>query len=233
MIYVIGDIHGRKDKYFEILERVSPKATDAVFILGDVLDVGEDSIEILRDMMYRENIYPVLGEREYYAKKLFPLICSASDIEGAKALLEGESLELFEKWLTMKSEKTISDFLSLSEEGKESIIDYLSEFQPFEEIDVNDQTYVLVHAGIRNFDEEKELDDYDEEDFVFEAADYKKVYFEDRILITAHTPTVAINEKCMNKIYKNKKNHIAIDCGAAFGGKLACLCLDTFKAYYC
>ena len=56
MIYVIGDIHGRKDKYFEILERVSPKATDAVFILGDVLDVGEDSIEILRDMMYKGNV---------------------------------------------------------------------------------------------------------------------------------------------------------------------------------
>ena len=233
MIYVIGDIHGRKDKYDQILKMISPKSTDAVFILGNVLDIGDDSIEILRDMMYKEYIYPILGEREYYARKLFPLICSASDIDTARSLLSGEDLELFEKWLTMKSEKTITDFLSLNEERKESIIDYLSEFEPYEQVEAGGRKFCLVHAGIKNFELDKPLEDYDDEDFVFEAADYTSYYFKDSFLITGHTPTVSINSKYMNKIYTNKKGHIAIDCGAAYGGKLAAICLDNIKMYYC
>ena len=51
MIYVIGDIHGKKDKYDEMLAKLSPKETDAVFVLGDIIDIGDDSIEILQDMI--------------------------------------------------------------------------------------------------------------------------------------------------------------------------------------
>ena len=232
MIYVIGDIHGKKDKYDEMLAKLSPADTDAVFVLGDVIDVGEDSIEILQDMMYRANIYPVLGEHEYMAKKIFPLIIKAKSVDEAKDMLEGEDKADFDKWLGMKSEKTISDFLSLDEEDKESIIDYLSEFQAFEEVEAGGKTFVLAHAGIGNFDPEKALEDYDEEDFVFGQADYTKVYFKNKYLITGHTPTVAINQKFMGKVY-SKNGHIALDCGAAYGGKLAAICLDALKLTYC
>ncbi len=232
MIYVIGDIHGNKEKYDEMLSKISPADTDAVFVLGDVIDIGEDSIEILKDMMYRANIYPVLGEHEYMARKLFPLIINAKTMEEAKELLTGEEKAEFEKWLSMKSEKTVSDFLSLSDEDKESIIDYLSEFQPFEEIDAGGKTFVLTHAGIDKFDADKDLEDYDEEDFVFAETDYSRVYFKNKYLITGHTPTVAINQKFMGKVY-SKNGHIALDCGAAYGGKLAAICLDILKLYYC
>ena len=232
MIYVIGDIHGKKDKYDEMLAKLSPADTDAVFVLGDVIDVGEDSIEILQDMMYRANIYPVLGEHEYMAKKIFPLIIKAKSVDEAKDMLEGEDKADLDKWLGMKSEKTISDFLSLDEEDKESIIDYLSEFQAFEEVEAGGKTFVLAHAGIDNFDSEKALEDYDEEDFVFGQADYTKVYFKNKYLITGHTPTVAINQKFMGKVY-SKNGHIALDCGAAYGGKLAAICLDALKLTYC
>lgn len=232
MIYVIGDIHGNKTKYDEMLTKISPKDTDAVFILGDVIDVGDDSIEILKDMMYRANIYPVLGEHEYMAKKLLPLIADCKSTDEATEKLTGDNKELLSKWLTMKSEKTLSDFFALNEEDKESIIDYLSEFQPFEEIEAGGKTFVLVHAGIENFDADKELEDYSEEDFVFTSADYSKVYFKNKYLITGHTPTVAINPKFMGKVY-SKNGHIALDCGAAYGGKLAAICLDALKLYYC
>ncbi|MBO5937758.1 MAG: metallophosphoesterase [Clostridia bacterium] len=232
MIYVIGDIHGNKEKYDEMLTKLSPKDTDAVFVLGDVIDVGEDSVEILKDMMYRTNIYPVLGEHEYMAKKILPLIINAKNLDEAKAMLEGEDKENLDKWLSMKSEKTISDFLSLNEEDKESIIDYLSEFQPFEEVEANGKTFVLAHAGIDNFEDGKNLEEYAEEDFVFAKTDYSKVYFKNKYLITGHTPTVAINQKFMGKVY-SKNGHIALDCGAAYGGKLAAICLDALKLTYC
>ena len=232
MIYVIGDIHGNKAKYDEMLTKLSPADTDAVFVLGDVIDVGDDSIEILQDMMYRANIYPVLGEHEYMAKKILPLIAKAKNLDEAKNMLSGEDKAEFDKWLTMKSEKTISDFLSLGDEDKESIIDYLSEFQSYEEVEAGGKTFILAHAGINNFDDEKDLEDYSEEDFVFAQTDYTKVYFKNKYLITGHTPTVAINQKLMGKVY-SKNGHIAIDCGAAYGGRLAAVCLDALKLYYC
>ena len=232
MIYVIGDIHGNKAKYDEMLTKLSPADTDAVFVLGDVIDVGDDSIEILQDMMYRANIYPVLGEHEYMAKKILPLIAKAKTLDEAKTMLSGEDKADFEKWLAMKSEKTICDFLALGEEDKESIIDYLSEFQAYEEVEAGGKTFILVHAGINNFDAEKDLDDYSEEDFVFAQTDYTKAYFKNKYLITGHTPTVAINQKLMGKVY-SKNGHIAIDCGAAYGGRLAAVCLDALKLYYC
>ena len=150
MIYVIGDIHGNKDKYDEILAKLSPADTDAVFVLGDVIDVGDNSIEILQDMMYRANIYPVLGEHEYMAKKLLPLIMQAKTLDEAKAMLSGENAEMLDKWLAMKSEKTVSDFLKLGDEDKESIIDYLSEFQAYEEVQAGGKTFVLAHGYIHS-----------------------------------------------------------------------------------
>lgn len=232
MIYVIGDIHGNKEKYNEMLAKIMPKDTDAVFVLGDVIDIGEDSIEILQDMMYRANIYPVLGEHEYMARKIFPLIADCKSTDEAMNKLSGEDKQAFEKWLTMKSEKTVCDFLSLSQEDKESIIDYLSEFQAYEEVEAAGKTFVLVHAGINGFDADKDLEEYSEEDFVFAETDYTKVYFKNKYLITGHKPTVAINQKFMGKVY-SKNGHIALDCGAAYGGKLAAICLDVLKLYYC
>ena len=78
----------------------------------------------------------------------------------------------------------------------------------------------------------KDLEEYTEEDFVFAYTDYTKVYFKNKYLITGHTPTVAINQKFMGKVY-SKNGHIAIDCGAAYGGRLAAICLDALKLHYC
>ena len=230
MIYVMGDIHGCKDKYDDMLEQLKPQELDAVFVLGDVIDEGDDGIAILNDMMYRANIYPVLGEREYYAKKFLPLIAEKGDAEKALASLEGEDREQLAKWLSMKSGKTIADFLALSEEGREDLLDYLEEFATLEEIECKGKKFVLTHAGIDNH-EDRDLYEHEVEDFIFAETDYGKAYFKDAFLVTGHTPTVAIDKKLFGKPYAKNK-HLAIDGGCGFGGKLIAICLDTLKVYY-
>lgn len=231
MIYVIGDIHGDKEKYEAMMEKLAPTDNDTVFVLGDIINIGEKGIEILQDMMYRANVYPVLGEHEYMAKKIFPLIAEFSSADDALSKLSGEDKELLDKWLTMKSAKTTEDFLALDEEGKESIIDYLSEFEPVEEITAGGKKFVLCHAGIDNFDEEKELSDYDETDFVYADTDYDRIYFPEKYLVTGHTPTALIDRSLTGKVY-SKKRHLALDCGCGYGGRLAAVCLDKLKVYY-
>lgn len=232
MTFVIGDIHANKEKYFSMIEKLMPTDDDAVFVLGNVIATGDSGIEILKDMMYRPNFFPILGEQEYYAKKFFPLISKADSVDTAKAMLSEKDRALFEKQFTAKSEKSITDFLSLDEEGKESIIDYLDEFAPYEEIEAGGKNFVLVHGGIDNFDEEKSLDDYCEEDFALSQADYGRIYFSDSYLVTGHTPTALIDKTLAGKVYA-KKRHLALDCGVSFGGKLAAVCLEKLKVYYC
>ena len=231
MIYVIGDIHGDKEKFDSMMEKLSPTDNDTVFVLGDIINIGDSSIELLQDMMYRPNVYHVLVEHEYMAKMVFPLLGEFSSIDEAHEKLQGENKELFEKWLKMKSEKTTEDFLSLDEEGKESIIDYLSEFEAVEEIEAGGKDFVLCHAGINNFEEDKDLSEYDEEDFVFAKTDYNSIYFADKYLVTGHTPTAVIDRSLTGKVY-SKKRHLAIDCGCGYGGRLAAVCLDKLKVYY-
>ena len=40
-----------------------------------------------------------------------------------------------------------------------------------------------------------------------------------------------IDPACAGKIIR-KNNHIAIDCGAVFGGALGCICLETLEEFY-
>ena len=38
MIYVISDIHGRKDRFEDVLEQINLQENDVLYILGDVID---------------------------------------------------------------------------------------------------------------------------------------------------------------------------------------------------
>ncbi|MBQ8029810.1 MAG: metallophosphoesterase [Clostridia bacterium] len=230
MIFVTSDIHGAFDKYSAMLKKLSLKPTDALFVLGDVIDKGSDGIKILKDMMYQSNIFPILGEHEYMAKKLLPFLINAASLEACPALIPDDKKEFFASWIKSGGYPTIKAFLALSAEDKEAVLDYLEEFVPFETVEAGGRNFVLVHAGIDSFDEEKELDDYEEEAFVFKKADYSKIYFKNSFLVTGHTFTGNIDSEKKGKVFSGKK-HIAINCSEN-GDKLAVLCLDTFKAYY-
>jgi serine/threonine protein phosphatase 1 len=62
-------------------------------------------------------------------------------------------------------------------------------------------------------------------------ADYEKQLFADNdiFIVSGHTPTQLLSGKA--EIYRSH-NNIDIDCGAAFGGRLACLRLDDMTEFY-
>ena len=97
------------------------------------------------------------------------------ELEKALEALDGDEKEELSKWLSMKSEKTIEAFLKLDDEGKEAILEFLEEFADFEEIECKGKKFVLTHAGIDNFEADKDLEDYSEEDFVFAKTDYQVI----------------------------------------------------------
>ena len=55
---------------------------------------------------------------------------------------------------------TLDGFKKLDKDQALDLIDYLSDFAYYETIDVNDMTYIMVHAGMNHFDVNKTLDEY-------------------------------------------------------------------------
>lgn len=74
----------------------------------------------------------------------------------------------------------------------QDIEDYLGEFSLYEEIHVNGKVFILVHAGLDNFNTARSLDDYELYEVIFKRTNYTKVYYPDKYLVTGHTPTQVI-----------------------------------------
>ena len=229
-IYVMSDIHGDYEKYIQALNKINLKDSDTLFIIGDIVDRGSQPIKILQDMMYRHNIIPIIGNHEFIAYSILKVVFQKIDDENSYKF-DKKFLKDILLWFKEGGKTTFEEFKALSKKDMEKILDYLREFEAYEEVRVNDVDYILVHAGLGNFREDKKLYEYSLDELIFTRTDYSKPYYKDKIVITGHTPVQVITNKKSNKIYKSN-NHIAIDCGCGYGGKLAILCLDTMEEIY-
>lgn len=228
--YVTADIHGNYEKYMQAIEAIALKDDDTLYILGDVLDRGKNPIKILKDMMGRRNIVPILGNHEFIAYSILNGL--TQDVtEDTLHLFDVKFLQELQLWLEDGGETTLAEFQSLPKQERQQILDYIKEFELYEEIVCGGVEYVLVHAGLANFSQDKELYEYDLYELISARTDYSKVYYENKILVTGHTPVQNITGGKSTQIYK-KNNHIAIDCGCGYGGQLGVLCLDTMEEIY-
>lgn len=239
----MSDIHGDYKKYMKMLELLQLGKEDTLYILGDIIDRGSNGIKILQDMMKRPNIIPILGNHEYMAVKALKWLISDVTEESIKTINEDTSL-IFTEWMSVGGKATISELYKLSIEENEKILDYLLDFQVYDTVEIGEKFFILAHAGLDNFSEKKMLEDYNFLEFIFGRTDYERVYFKDKYLVTGHTPTRLIYAaeqgirledidpcKYKDEIFV-KNNHIAIDCGSGYGGRLGAICLDTMEKYY-
>lgn len=231
MIYVMSDIHGMYDKYIEMMDLIDLKETDTLYILGDIIDRGVNSMKILQDMMKRSNVFGIFGNHELMMADCFNIITQEITNEFLDSFDEEKLMKLSD-WMNNGAFQTIQEFKKLSKEEQKDIIEFLMEFTAYEEVEVKGRYYLLVHAGLGNFSKDKSLDEYDVNDFVWERPDWNEPYFDDadKFVVVGHTPTLAIIGKA--EIFR-KNNFIAIDCGACYEeGLLGCLCLDTMEEFY-
>ena len=222
MIYVMSDIHGCYEEYLNMLKLINFNENDTLYIIGDVCDRGKEPMKILIHMSEYENIIPIFGNHDVEA---YPFLVLENN---------GEIDSLDRKflwWMSQGGKTTLDSFRRLNQKEQEAILSYIEEFRYYEEIEVNNIKYILVHGGLKDFDINKPLSEYNPYDLVWERPDYDRVYFPNKYIISGHTPTHHIDMNMQGKIiFKN--NHILIDCGCVFGNNLACLCLDTMEEFY-
>lgn len=243
MHYCISDVHGNFEKFCEMLELIDFKENDTLFVLGDVIDRHEGSIKMLEYMMEHPNIVPLLGNHEYMGVQCMKWLSQEITEETLEAM-DCEKIIAISNWFSEGGDITIQEFAKLGNDRRKEIIEYILDFEIFREVEVAGNSFVLVHAGLSNFSLDRDLEDYDISEMIFERLDYKKIYFPNKYLVTGHTPTRLIhavnsglefgtfNRECYEDTIYMENNHIAIDCGCGYDGKLGCICLETFEEFY-
>ena len=227
MHYVFSDLHGCYDQYRQMLDKLALSPDDTLYFLGDAMDRGPDGFKILFDMMEQPNIVPILGNHEDMFYK------SASRYgKQLPALERAEERRSFRNWTERNGgDITWAAFCALPEPARQRALAYVERFRLYEELTVAGRRFLLAHAGVGDFEENKDLSCCTRHDFIWTRMDYDRAYYTDRLLITGHTPTLFIDPACRGRMFK-RNNHIVVDCGAVYTGVLGALCLETLEEYY-
>ena len=222
MTYVVSNLHGNYRKFLSLLKKIKFGEDDVMYVLGDIVDYGDEPMELIEDLSVRLNVYPIAGEHDYLAVRMlsgFDRMLKSGETP------EPEYISEMTAWVSDGGQQTLDAFRALDGERREGVLDYLGDMALFEETEVNGTVYLLVHAGIAGYRKEKDLEEYLPDDFFSEPLDPEIRMSEDMTVIVGHTPTKS------GRIERGEGS-IFLDCGLADGGKLGCLCLETGEETY-
>ena len=227
MTYAVANLHGCFDKFKKLLKKINFTDSDVMYVLGDIVDYGEEPIELLCDLSMRYNVIPILGECDLRALEMLTELDKM--LGGASP--DPEIIGRMTEWIQEGGTKTMEGFKALDDDMKEGVLEYLEDMSLYEEVEVRGKKYLLVHAGIADYTPDSDLEDYMPEDFISESPDPDYPLIDGVTLVVGHRPTYEIDGAERGKIYHGEGS-IFIDCGAAYDEPLGCLCLETGKEYY-
>ncbi len=227
MTYVVSNIHGDYESFEKLMRTINFRDRDIMYILGDIVDYGEGSMELINDISMRYNVYTVVGEHDFTALRMLKGFLRMTE-EGE--MPDADFISEMTEWSADGGMATLEAFKALSADEREGVIDYLSDMALYDEVSVGGKDYVLVHAGIRNFTPDIDLDSLEPDDFFGDELDLSRKYYGDKTIIVGHNPTTEDNGGDGRIFFGN--GTIDIDCGCMRGGRLGCLCLENMKEYY-
>lgn len=225
MIYVTSDLHGEYEAYRALLDRISLRPQDRLYVLGDVIDRGRDGVRILSDMASRPNVVPLTGNHEQTMLSLLlygPRLAAKIGKDGLTSL--------FRLWFADGGEPTFRAWRALSEGEKRGLVRYLCDMDIVAEVTAGGGRFFLSHT-LPPFDDSVPLRDRPADLFLFGRPTYTRTYLPDAVTVTGHTPTFLIDPAFRGRIWKGA-GHIAVDCGVFATGVLGCICPDTAEEYY-
>lgn len=230
MTYVISDLHGYPiEKLKMLLEKAKFGEDDFLYILGDVVDRnGDGGVGILLWLLEQVNVQLILGNHEAML-----LACSFvfdEITEDSVAAMNSEKIELLNNYMLDGGDKTLKALQKLPRETQQDILDYLRDCPLCEAVTAGGRDFILVHAGLGNFNKKKKLNDYTVEELIMEWPELTDEYYDDIHTVFGHTPTLSYGDKYDGKIIKTR-TWTDIDCGAGFGREPILLRLDDYAEF--
>ena len=162
MTYLVSDIYGNEGLFERVKKEIGFSQKDYLFLLGNSIDYGADSVSLLVGLSYEMNIWPVAGERELLAREM--LSGFESSLSEGKTP-DAEFVSKMRAWVADGGEATFSDFRELDSEMREGVLDYLAEMPTCETVSVGNKNYLLI-SNESSFDPGELPDDYKKEGYV-------------------------------------------------------------------
>lgn len=239
MTYVLSDIHGQKRRFDSIIKQINLQPDDTLYVLGDVIDRNPDGIKILRQLMGMPNAKMILGNHEHMM--LDALYYSHDDDEFDWQYCQEQRIKLWYR----NGGKITHDYLKrIRKPLRTEIFDYLDKRPLIEEVFLNGQRFILVHAApIEIFEQYQSFAKYETAKSF--ALWYRFNEFDtypcEGTVVFGHTKTYHFQKSDPLRIWHGP-GIICIDCGSSMPewndslsehhGRLACLRLDDMKEFY-
>ena len=228
MIYVISDLHGYPhEKFLTLLDKAGFGKDDFLYILGDVVDRnGDGGVETLNWLMYQTNVQLILGNHE---AMLFACSFVFDEItEDSIESLTAEKIDMLTRYQLDGGDITLKAMQKLPKETQQDILDYLRDCPLYETVNAGGKDFILVHAGLGNFDPNKQIEDYTTEEILWSWPELTDVYYKDKMTVFGHTPTFSFGDEYEGKIIKTN-TWIGIDVGAGFGREPVLVRLEDMR----
>ncbi len=170
---VIGDVHGHYDSLMILLEAIDPSSEDQVYFLGDLIDRGSQSYQVV-EFVKNSGYQCLLGNHE----QMFVDIALSGDSHSPA----------FEAWLYSGGRSTIKSYGTNKIDSENEHIQWMQQLPTY--LDLGDLW--LVHAGVHP---NIPLKDQNANHFCwvrreFHASPYP--FFKDKLIITGHTITFTL-----------------------------------------
>ena len=176
MNYVISDIHGCYEQYMKLLDKIHFSEKDTLYLLGDLVDRGPDPMEVVKDVMWRKNVVTIMGNHDYRALRILERFDIGETPNPHGTIINSEDLLTCKYWIKDGGKSTVQGFLNMSLHERSEFLDYFRKMPSYQKVTAADKTYILVHGGIRDFEESKPLEQYKLQDFIYERTDYERRY---------------------------------------------------------
>lgn len=227
MNYLISDIHGNLDAFRKVLAKASFGKNDNLYIVGGIIDYGHESIELIQDLMVRNNVFAIMGKHEF---SMLRFLKNMQKKANGEELSDAANAAMVQ-WFSDGGSETAQKLMELSEDDREAICDFLEDMDVYLEFEIDEENYLCVPSGIRNYDSDKELDDYDYSDILEATEEDTKIVVDGTILVTGQYPVRQPDGRPAGRIDADD-NHLRLDCGAACGGRLGMICIETGECFY-
>lgn len=165
---VIGDVHGHYDGLMNLLESIAPNADDQVYFLGDLIDRGPQSAQVV-EFVKNSPHQSLLGNHEYLLLEAFP---------------NGQVYPpALQAWLQSGGRATVASYEDMSQLLVH--VEWIRTLPPY--MDLGDVW--LVHAGVRPG---MPINQQGYQEFCWIREEFhgsQKPYFSNKLIITGHTIT--------------------------------------------
>ena len=217
MVYAMSDIHGEYDRFLRMLDIIRFSAADHLYIIGDIIDRGDQGVDIALDIMAQGNVTLLAGNHE----KMCLATLGSQHKYGAHQL-----------WMENGGGPTYYDLVHMRDTGtKESVLDFFANAPLWANVEVEERKFHLVHGMPSRR--------YDEDTMMWGRVNSSSTSpWRDVTVIVGHTPTPFVDRSCEVgehiTIWRGD-GIIDIDCGCGHRSekrRLACLRLDDMRVFY-